>query len=72
MRTLSVISITTGRKMPKGCDPSLNPHSELHPPHTHGMSVMPLGCDTRTSRLFSFPLATLCVMSIVSVVRPMS
>lgn len=35
MRISSVASSTTGRKIPKGWEPSLNPHSEEQPPHKH-------------------------------------
>ena len=52
-RTSSVTSNTTGRKMPKGWEPSLNPHSEEHPPHTQGMSAIISGCSAVTSRVLA-------------------
>ena len=65
----TLASSTTGRKMPKGWEPSLNPHSEEQPPHTQGISAIISGCSAFTTSLFS-PGFNASVTSSVNVVRP--
>jgi len=70
MRISSVTSNTTGRKIPNGWEPSLNPHSDEHPPHTQGISAIISGCSAFTSKRFT-PCFNSSVTSKVNVVRPM-
>ena len=70
-RMASVSTSVTGRKMPKGWLPSLNPHSLLQPPQTHGDAVCMAGWSTATFSLFS-PCFSRSVTSSVHTVRPTS